>query len=71
MVINKDEKPSSDIGVYATNHIKETLNPKGDLSVLTDEQVEIVVDRIYERLKAKRKTKQPFYDEQTKSPEST
>ena len=57
MVMNKDEKASSDIDVYATNHIKETLDPKGELSVLTDEQVEIVVDRIYERLKAKRKGK--------------
>ncbi len=69
--MNKEKTSPSDIGIYATNHIRETLDPKGELPVLTDDQIEIVVDRIYERLKKKRKTKQPFYDEQTKSPESS
>lgn len=72
--MNREKESVSDIGVYATNHIKEHLDPKGELPVLTPEQIDIVADRIYEKLKSKRKTTQPFYDEQTdqqtKSPES-
>lgn len=46
----------SGIGLFAVKHIEEKLDPEAKLMVLTKEQIDIVVDRIYQKFQEQRKS---------------
>ena len=43
-------KRPSDFAFFAAEHMRTKIDPHGSLSVLTDEQVDVVVAKIYDRL---------------------
>jgi len=45
----------SGIGLFASKHIEEKCDPHSKLQVLTNEQIDIVVERIYQRLQEQKK----------------
>ena len=49
--------PESGIGLFASKHIEEKLDQHAKLQVLTREQIDIVVERIYQRFQEKKKQK--------------
>ncbi len=56
--MSEDLKPSeSGIGLFASKHIEEKLDPYAKLQVLTNAQIDIVVERIYQRFQEKKNIK--------------